>query len=111
MSLPPFNGLLALEAVMRLGSVSRAAAELHVSQPAISQRLRALERHFGRRLIQRTSTGFTTDPEVEVFAARLRGSLDEVRAATASFETQSRQLSDHQVTVQNAQSLNRQPSN
>jgi len=98
MSLPPLNGLLALEAVMRLGSVSRAAEELNVSQPAISQRLRALDRHFGRRLIERTSTGFTSDPEVEVFAARLRSSLDEMRAASTTFQAHSRQV-ENRLTI------------
>ena len=83
---------------MRLGSVSRAAEELHVSQPAISQRLRALERHFGRKLIERTSTGFTAEPEVEVFAARLRGSLDEIRLAATSFQAQSR-IAENRLTV------------
>jgi LysR family glycine cleavage system transcriptional activator len=98
MSLPPLNGLLALEAVIRLGSVSRAAEELSVSQPAISQRLRALERHFGRKLIERTSTGFSAEPEVEVFAARLRSSLDEIRTASASFQAHSRQI-ENRLTV------------
>ncbi len=92
MSLPPLNGLLALEAVMRLGSVSRAADELNVSQPAISQRLRVLERYFGRKLIERTSKGFKIEPEVEVFAARLRGSLDDIRSAAQAFEAHSRRI-------------------
>lgn len=90
MALPPLNGLLALEAVIRLNSVSRAAAELGVSQPAISQRLRALERHFGRKLINRTSTGFSTAPDVEVFAARLATSLEDIRQASAAFRSDSR---------------------
>lgn len=98
MSLPPLNGLLALEAVIRLGSVSRAADELNVSQPAISQRLRALERHFGRKLIERTSTGFTAESEVEVFAARLRRSLDEIRTAARSFQAHSRRA-ENRLTV------------
>jgi len=98
MSLPPLNALLALEAVMRLGSVSRAAGELSVSQPAISQRLRSLDRYFGRKLIERTSTGFITDPDVEVFAARLRSSLDELRAASATFQAHSRQA-ENRITV------------
>lgn len=98
MSLPPLNGLLALEAVMRLGSVSRAAEELNVSQPAISQRLRTLERHFGRKLIERTSTGFTSEPDVDMFAARLRSSLVELRAASTAFQNQSHQA-ENRLTI------------
>ena len=98
MALPPLNALLALEAVMRLGSVSRAAVELRVSQPAISQRLRALDRHFGRKLIKRTSSGFTSEPDVEVFAARLRSGIDELRSASAAFEGHSRKA-ENRLTV------------
>ena len=41
--LPPFGTLLAFEAVARLGSFTAAARELHVSQAAISQKVRELE--------------------------------------------------------------------
>jgi LysR family transcriptional regulator, glycine cleavage system transcriptional activator len=83
---------------MRLDSVSRAADELSVSQPAISQRLRTLDRYFGRSLIERTSTGFTSEPDVEVFAARLRSSFDELRAASATFQADSRQA-ENRITI------------
>lgn len=85
MSLPPLNGLLALEATIRLGSVRRAAEELCISQPAVSQRLRALEAHFGRPLITRTPTGFMADPEVERYAGRLQRALAELAAASDDF--------------------------
>ena len=91
MSLPPLKGLLALEAVVRHGSVSRAAVELGVSQPAVSQQLRSLERFFGRPMIERSPTGFTLDPEVELFAARLRPAVAEIRAAAAAFDSRSRE--------------------
>jgi DNA-binding transcriptional LysR family regulator len=42
MKLPPMNALRAFEAVSRLGSVSKAAEELCVSQGAVSQQLRTL---------------------------------------------------------------------
>ena len=41
--LPPLNALRAFEATARLGSVNRAAQELHVTHGAISRQLRALE--------------------------------------------------------------------
>lgn len=98
MPLPPLKSLLALEAAARHGSVSRAAAELGVSQPAVSQQLRTIERFFGRRMIARTPTGFTLDPEVELFAARLRPAFAEIRAAAAEFAARSR-ASEKRLTV------------
>ena len=45
--LPPFSGLTALHATARCGTLSAAAHELNVSQPAISRRIAALEDHLG----------------------------------------------------------------
>lgn len=43
--------------VCRTGSLTRAAAELHVTQPAVSQHIRQLERHYGCRLFSKTGRG------------------------------------------------------
>ncbi|WP_426689246.1 LysR family transcriptional regulator [Rhodanobacter ginsengiterrae] len=51
--LPPLNALRAFEAVARLQSVSRAAAELHVTHGAVSRQLRLLEEALGRTLFTR----------------------------------------------------------
>lgn len=47
------NQLAALSAILRLGSFEAAAAHLHVTQSAISQRIRALEERIGQPLILR----------------------------------------------------------
>jgi len=52
-SLPPLNQLRVFEAAARLLSFTRAANELHLSQPAVSQQIKALERHAGRPLFVR----------------------------------------------------------
>ncbi len=88
MSLPPLRSLVVLEAVVRLGGVGRAATELGVSQPAISQQLRVVEHYFGRRMIERTATGLSVDGDVELFAARLQRAFSEVRHASAVFQEQ-----------------------
>jgi len=46
--------LRALAAVVREGSFERAAAALHVTPSAVSQRIKALEHRMGRLLVQRT---------------------------------------------------------
>ena len=43
--------------VCRTGSLTRAAEELHVTQPAVSQHVRQLERHYGCRLFSKTGRG------------------------------------------------------
>lgn len=45
--------LRTLEAVARRGSFSRAAHELHITQPAVSMQIRALEKALGAALLER----------------------------------------------------------
>lgn len=51
--LPPLTALRAFEAAARLGGVSKAADELHVTHAAVSHQIRALEEWFGRALFTR----------------------------------------------------------
>jgi LysR family glycine cleavage system transcriptional activator len=78
MELPPMNALRAFEAVSRLGSVSKAAEELCVSQGAVSQQLRNLEDHLGREMFVRTPNSFTLSEAGEAFAVVVQRSLGEI---------------------------------
>jgi LysR family glycine cleavage system transcriptional activator len=51
--LPPFDELVAFEAVARHLSFTRAAEELCITQSAVSHRIRRLEQHFAVSLVQR----------------------------------------------------------
>lgn len=51
--LPPLNTLVPFEATVRLGSVTKAAAELRVTHGAVSRQLQSLERAIGSDLFQR----------------------------------------------------------
>jgi len=82
MKLPPMNALRAFEAVSRLGSVSRAADELCVSQGAVSQQLRNLEDHLARELFIRTPNSFKLSEEGETYAAVVQRSLGEIAVAS-----------------------------
>lgn len=56
---PPTSTLIAFESAARHGTISRAAEELHTSQPAVSRYIARLEKHLGGRLFERTRTGVT----------------------------------------------------
>ncbi len=60
--LPPLNALRAFEAAARLGSVSRAAEELHVTHGAVSRQIRSLEEALGAPLFQRDGRGLALTP-------------------------------------------------
>lgn len=51
--MPDLKGLASLRAVVELGGVEEAGRVLHVGQPAITKRLRALESCYGMPLMQR----------------------------------------------------------
>ncbi len=84
--LPPFPGLVAFDAVLRHGSVTRAAAELGLTQSAVSHRLRALEEYFGTPLLERLNPGLRPTPAGERLArdvAPLLGTLAGLRERVA----------------------------
>ncbi|MCF3961227.1 LysR family transcriptional regulator [Streptomyces fuscigenes] len=51
------RALECLVALVDTGSVTKAAASLHLSQPALSHQIGALEREFGTRIVERQSRG------------------------------------------------------
>ncbi|MFD8212437.1 LysR family transcriptional regulator [Streptomyces sp. NPDC059697] len=53
------RNLQSFETVARLGSVSAAAAELRVSQPAVSKQIQRLEKELGLHLFHRNPSGMT----------------------------------------------------
>ncbi|MEJ1960619.1 MAG: LysR substrate-binding domain-containing protein [Gammaproteobacteria bacterium] len=72
--LPSLRALQSFDAVVRTGSISQAAAELHVSGGAVSQQVRLLEKHLGVRLIERDGRGI---------AITRRGRAYHLQASTA----------------------------
>lgn len=56
-SLPSLNALRAFEAAARLGSMTAAADELHVTHGAVSRQVKQLERDLGQPLFHRAGTG------------------------------------------------------
>jgi DNA-binding transcriptional LysR family regulator len=73
--------LLAAAAVARQGGISRAADEMHLTQPALTQAIARLETALGERLFARTSCGTSLTPEGEIFVPRVERAFDALRGA------------------------------
>src|SRR5262245_47136032 len=67
-----------LGAVVEHGTFSDAARARHVSQPSIHRAARALERHLGVPLFEKTSFGVTPTREAEKLARRARLAFAEI---------------------------------
>ena len=65
-------------AVVDRGSFTEAAEQCYISQSAISQQIRALEKELGVELIHRENRRFSLTPAGEYFYAQSRGVLEEV---------------------------------
>ena len=64
-------------AVVECGSFTEAAEQCYISQSAISQQIRALEKELGVELIHRENRKFTLTPAGEYFYSRSKGLLEE----------------------------------
>jgi DNA-binding transcriptional LysR family regulator len=80
------NGLPAFIAVARERNFTRAAAQLGVSQSALSQTLRSLEASLGLRLLTRTTRSVATTQAGERLLAAVGPALDEIGAGLAALD-------------------------
>lgn len=79
---PPMASLRSLEAVARLGSVTRAAKELCVTHSAISQQIKQLEDLIGVKLFIRHGRGLQINEEGRLYALHIRDALGRIGEAT-----------------------------
>ena len=79
-----FNDLLAFLAVARAGSFTRAAAQLGVSQSALSHTVRGLEARLGIRLLTRTTRSVSATEAGERLLRTLAPRIDEIDAELAA---------------------------
>ncbi len=76
--LPPLNALRAFEAAAARTSFSQAAADLHVTQAAVSHQVKALEDWFGFPLFRREGRAVRLTPEGAQLYETAREALDAV---------------------------------
>gem|GEM_PF-512561 len=78
--LPSIMGLQAFIAVAQLGSLSRAATQLHRTQGAVSRQIQQLEQYYQLALFRRSATGMHLSPEGEQLQQIARRVLAELSA-------------------------------
>lgn len=68
-------------AMVTTGSISRAATELHIAQPALSLHLKRMEAELGVKLLERSSRGVVATSAGQRFLAHSRDVLEKLRFA------------------------------
>lgn len=76
------NAIRAFEVAARLGSVKRAADELHVTSGAISRHIKNLEDEFGISLFERGNRSMKLTPEAAAFAATVTEAFASITRGT-----------------------------
>src|SRR5450759_5957776 len=80
--LPSLNGLRAFEAAARHLSFTHAAAELNVTQTAISHQIRRLEEELGLRLFIRQNRALALTPQARDYLPGVRAAFNDLKLAT-----------------------------
>ncbi|WP_144635283.1 transcriptional regulator GcvA [Bordetella genomosp. 13] len=86
-ALPPLNALRTFEAAGRLGSFKHAAAELHVTQGAVSQQIRLLEQWLEAPLFERHNRRVVLTPAAQAYLEDIGPLLEEIARATSRYGT------------------------
>jgi LysR family transcriptional regulator, glycine cleavage system transcriptional activator len=100
--LPSLNGLRAFEAAARHLSFTQAAAELNVTQTAISHQIRRLEEELGIRLFLRQNRALALTSQARDYLPGVRAAFNDLRLAT---ERLMRKDNDRVLTVSTLASL------
>ena len=88
---PEIAALDLFKSVIELGSLSKAAARHHITQPSASSRIRTLEAQIGLQLLERSSTGsrLTADGQIVMnWVASVLDSADEMAAGVAALRAE-----------------------
>lgn len=87
--MPSMEHLLAVVAVARVGSFTRAAIELNLSQPALSRQIMGFEKLLGVRLFERVGRTVRLTPGGEEIVQRVAPFLDELQKVAGTISASS----------------------
>ncbi|MDW4498701.1 LysR substrate-binding domain-containing protein [Sulfitobacter sp. D35] len=85
--LPSISALVAFEAAARHGSATQAAAELSLTQSAVSRQLRTLEEQLEVSLLAREGRGLALTPAGAAYVEKVRDILQRLAQASVSART------------------------
>ena len=88
--IPPLNPLRVFEAVARLGSFTKGADELHVSQSAVSRQILLLEDYLQVKLFNREQRGISLTGAGRAYQQEVGPAFARIAAATQDLLTRSR---------------------
>jgi LysR family glycine cleavage system transcriptional activator len=89
-SIPPLNPLRVFEAAARLGSFTRAAEELHVSQSAVSRQVSILEDYLNVKLFKRELRGIALTEAGQAYQKEIGPAFARIAIATQDLLADSR---------------------
>ena len=95
--LPPLNQLRVFEAAARLLSFTHAGRELHLTQSAVSQQIKALETHLGRPLFVRRQRSIDLTEAGRAYLPIVQRTLEDLAQGT---QTVFGGRDEHRLTVQ-----------
>src|SRR5215831_13265672 len=87
--LPPLNALRVFETAARHLSFKEAAAELHITQAAVSHQIKSLEEYLGIELFRREGRGVQLTEAAKASLPRLREGFDALAAAVETIHERS----------------------
>ncbi len=96
------NALFVFEAAARSGSFTRAAAELNVTQPAVSRMLSRFESHLGFKLFERAAKGAVLTLEGEELYRRVADGFRSIEAGFRELEQRRGRLETVTLSVSSA---------
>jgi DNA-binding transcriptional LysR family regulator len=94
--------LLSFEASARLGSFSRAADALGVSQPAVSLRVRQLEKRLGSQLFARRGRGVTLTTDGQTLWREAQAGLEQLLGAVSAIQRRRRRRDSLAIATSSA---------
>jgi LysR family glycine cleavage system transcriptional activator len=89
--MPPLNPLHVFEVTARLGSFTKAAEKMRVTQPAVSRQIRTLENFLGVQLFERDKHGVRLTPIGEQFHRQVAPAFQIISSAATNL-TQTRKV-------------------